>query len=190
MILDPRNGIFHSHTNKFYRGNDLTLELAVTNIYRGGCAFTLEYTSVNGTKKLEMNVGEKKLGAQIYYATISKNELSDISILDYSISDGAFTLFDYEVLVTDAPVYPPVIITELYPRPQKGSLTTRYVELTNISDTSADLYDYKLSIIASGKERSVFITDTAGELYISPSETLILRFLVKDSFDENGNIKD
>lgn len=190
MILDPRNGIFHSHTNTFYRGNDLTLELAVTNIYRGGCAFTLEYTSVNGTKKLEMNVGEKKLGAQIYYATISKNELSDISILDYSISDGAFTLFDYEVLVTDAPVYPSVIITELYPRPQKGSLTTRYVELTNISDTSADLYDYKLSIIASGKERSVFITDTAGELYISPSETLILRFLVKESFDENGNIKD
>lgn len=190
MILDPRNGIFHSHPNHFFKGNDLKLEIAVTSNYRGTSAFTLEYASQKGKAKTEMSLDKTVNGAAIYSATIEKENLEDISVLDYSVSDGIFTLFDHEISILDVPSCPPVIITELYPRPQKGVLTTRYIELTNISEKGVDLYNYKLSITVDGKERSVFIADSENRYYISPKETVLLRFLVKESFDENGNIKD
>ena len=55
MILDPRNGIFHSHTSTYFKGYDLTLEIAVTNTYSGSFDFTLEYT-IKNKKKQDQNV--------------------------------------------------------------------------------------------------------------------------------------
>jgi len=190
MILDSRNGIFHSHPNHVFKENDVKLEIAVSNTYRGASSFVLEFTSANETHKEDMILDRTVNGVAIYSATIKKEYLNGISVLDYSVSDGIFTLFDYEIAVCDVPKLPPVIITELYPRPQKGVLTTRYIELTNISDEKEDLSKYKLTICIDEKERSVAIGNSELPICINPKETVLLRFLVKESFDENGNIKD
>ncbi len=186
MRIDPYCGIYHSSPSVIYNGSDLDIEVAVTRAYNGGTDFKLEYCVNRRTYSAKMIPSVYSDDVVIYSATMHSSDLKNATVVDYSITEGLFTLFDHEIQIKNIPSFPPVIITELYSRPKRTITTTKFIELTNISDKTVDLYDY--SIYSDRKGLSVLIASERGTYCISPRETVILRFLVPQSFDENGNV--
>lgn len=189
MVHDACKGIFHSHPSIVYRGNDLCLSAAISSTYHSVKELTLKYRTESKSGSLQMELINANSDYAVYSATIDKDAFENASILDYSINEGIFTLFDYEVKVIEKKKLPPVIITEIHAATAKRIPWSRYIELTNISDESIDLYSYRLAWFIEDKVGTGYITDKKGCEFIRPHETIVIRILVEESFDASGNIK-
>ncbi len=188
MKINPYKGIYHSACEYAWKGRDLTLSVSVKYEYGSSPKFSLVY-KVDGKKKiLEMREYESDLG--IFTATVPHEDFDGLSYFEYSVTDGIFTVFDCETKILPIPSLPPVIITEVYSRPIRGKTHTRYVELTNISDSPVDLWDFKISKTFEGKTTESYLANNPGENIIHSGETACIRFLVPESFDFAGNIKE
>lgn len=188
MVLDACKGIFHSHPNIVYRGNNLCLSVAISSTYHAVKELVLKYRTEGDSGSLQMELCTSNCEYAVYSATIKKEAFDRANILDYSINDGVFTLFDYEVKVVDKKKLPAVIINEVHPATTKRVPWSRYIELTNISDKKVDLYSYRLTLFIEDKARTGYITDKEGCEFIQPHETVVIRYLVAESFDANGNV--
>ncbi len=190
MKFNPYKGIYHSNPEYAWRERDLTLCVAVKPEYSTDPKFSVSY-KVNGNRKtVPMAFYESFGDAHIFTATIPHEDFENVSLFDYAIEDGIFTLSIHEVSILPIPVLPPIVITEVYSRPIRGRKHTRFIELTNISNEPADLYDFKIEKTSEGDTVSTFLADAPGKNILDPGETACIRFLIPESFDDEGNIKE
>ena len=131
------------------------------------------------------NVG----GAHVFSATVPSACYSDVSVFDYEIVDGIFTVFEGEIKVINRPQIPPVVITEVYSRVMRGKVDSKFIEITNFTDKAADLYNVRLERFYKGKSTGSCVLASKPEtVFLEPGETVSIRFLTKESFDAEGNI--
>ncbi len=188
MKISPYKGIFHSYVDVAWKGTDLTLSVAVTPEYTGKQSFTLEYVCNKEKRTVEMRENTVIGDAHVLSGTIPHEHFDNAEVLDYSINDGIFTLFDHGLRMIEACPLPPVIITEVYSRPLRGKKHTKFLELTNTSDSPVDLYNIKAERFCSGKTTASFLACEPGVNILEGKETAVVRFLTSESFDDDGNI--
>ncbi len=190
MKTNPFKGIYHSNIRRAFKGNDLIFYVAVRHEYSSATSLVVSVITREGKSSFTSMLTDETSNAKIFSFRIPHDVFDGVSFFDYEITDGIFTVFGGEVSVIEEPNFPPLAITEIYSRPRRGKITSRYVELTNPSNENADLYDYKITREVSGKNLSSFLESNKGDSIISPKETVVLRFLVPQSFDADGNISE
>lgn len=190
MKIDPYRKIMHSIPKFALRGTDITLSVAVLEGYQSSSPALSVAVLIDGKKTVyPMTERETVNCAHVFSSTVPAACFEGASVFDYEIVDGIFTLFEGEIKVIERPHIPSVVITEVYSRVKRGKVDSKFIELTNFSDTAADLYNVRISRTVKGKATAVcYLADEQGKVILNPGETVCVRFLTKESFDSEGNL--
>lgn len=190
MKINPYRKIMHSTPEYAVRGTDITLSVAVLEGYQSSSPSLSVVVFANDKKTVyPMTEGDGVKCAHVFSATVPASCFDGASVLDYEIVDGIFTLFEGEIKVIERPHIPPVVITEVYSRVMRGKVDSKFIEITNFTDKAADLYNVRLERFYKGNSTgSCVLASEPESVYLNPGETVAIRFLTKESFDEEGNI--
>lgn len=182
------NKIIHSTSKYAFAAKDRQIACALPKRNDATPALRLRISKAPVLVNIPMEVyGDVSLAGQsytVYTAVIPASTVGRDGELEYSIELDGETAFTETLKVLSLEAMPRLIISEVYCRP-RGLAVTQFIELTNISSETVDLYDYKLMMhhgYVHSKKNTVkenYFVDEGerGKRMLAPGESAVIRFL-------------